>query len=365
MKKIGIDARLYSQTGVGTYIDNFLFYLDKRNDSNFLYYVYLNKDDFNKVKFDSKNIIKRKTSFHWHSLAEQVGFLFCLVKEKLDLMHFTYFSYPVFYPRKFVATVHDLTPLFFKTGRSSTKSSFVYKLKYTAFSFALKNQIEKAEAIITPSLATKNQIIAFYGDKYEKKIFPIPEGIDYQLFQNFGWKVLKKKFNFKFFIYVGNFYPHKNVERLIEAFLRIKKPIKLILIGPDDFFAKKMQKLIKSFRLGKKILIYHPKIKSELAFFYRNAQALIHPSLSEGFGLPLLEAAYFGCPIIASNIEVFKEIMEKEYLPFDPYDSQNIAEQINFFLQKKPKFNYKKIIQKYSFKKMTEEILKIYQKVIK
>jgi glycosyltransferase involved in cell wall biosynthesis len=80
--------------------------------------------------------------------------------------------------------------------------------------------------------------------------------------------------------------------------------------------------------------------------------------------LPLLEAAYFNCPIIASDIEVFKEILGREYLSFNPYCSEDIAEKINFFLQKKPKFNYQKIIQKYSFKKMTDEILKIYQQVI-
>jgi len=364
MKKIGIDARLYSQTGVGTYISNFLFYLDKKNNNNFLYYVYLIEDDFNKVKFDSKNLIKKKANFHWHSLAEQISFLFLLLKDNLNLMHFTYFSYPVFYPKKFIATVHDLTPLFFKTGKSSTKSPLIYKIKYTALSFVLKNQIKNAEAIITPSFAIKKQIISFYGGEYEKKIFSIPEGVDYQLFQSFKSRFFKKKFNFKFFIYVGNFYPHKNIERLIEAFSKIKQPIKLILIGPDDFFAKKTQAIIRLFNLKKKIFIYHPKSKSELAFFYRNAQALIHPSLSEGFGLPLLEAAYFNCPIIASDIEVFKEILGREYLSFDPYCSEDIAEKINFFLQKKPKFNYQKIIQKYSFKKMTDEILKIYQQVI-
>jgi len=181
MKKIGIDARLYSQTGIGTYLRNFLYYLDKKVDNNFFYYVYLINDDFNKINFHRQNIFKKKANFRWHSFSEQIGFLSLLMRDNLDLMHFTYFSYPVFYPKKFIATVHDLTPLFLKTGKASMKSWFTYKFKHIALSFALKNQIKKAKVIITPSITVKKQIIDHYGEAYKRKIFPFPEGVDYQL----------------------------------------------------------------------------------------------------------------------------------------------------------------------------------------
>ena len=121
MKKIGIDARLYSQTGVGTYLKNLIYYLDKKGPKDILFYIYLMPDDYNDLSFKNKNIIKRKVNYRWHTIGEQIGFAIKLYYDKLDLMHFTYFSYPIIYLKKFVATVHDATPLLFKTGKASTK----------------------------------------------------------------------------------------------------------------------------------------------------------------------------------------------------------------------------------------------------
>ena len=130
MKKIGIDARLYFQTGVGTYLQNLLFYLDKKDPKKEIYYIYLRRQDATKVRFKSKNIIKRIADQKWHSFSEQISFLALLIKDNLDLMHFTYFSYPIFYWKKFIATVHDTTPLLFKTGKASTKNQFIYQIKH-------------------------------------------------------------------------------------------------------------------------------------------------------------------------------------------------------------------------------------------
>ena len=102
----------------------------------------------------------------------------------------------------------------------------------------------------------------------------------------------------------------------------------------------------------------------DLVYFYKNALALVHPSLSEGFGLPLIEAAYFNCPIIASDINVFKELLGNNYLSFNPNDVNDITSKIKIFIEKKPSFDYRNIIKKYSFEKMTNEIVKIYKKIL-
>ncbi len=101
-----------------------------------------------------------------------------------------------------------------------------------------------------------------------------------------------------------------------------------------------------------------------MVFFYKNAAAIIHPSLSEGFGLPLIEAAYFGLPIIASNIEVFKEILDDNYFAFNPYDITDIKYKISEFFQKKPQFQYKEVFERYSFEKMTKKIVELYKKLL-
>lgn len=363
MKKIGIDARLYSQTGVGTYLKNLIYYLEKKELKNELFYIYLMPNDYNNLSFKNKNILKRKVNYRWHTISEQINFLTKLYQDNLDLMHFTYFSYPILYLKKFVATVHDTTPLLFKTGKASTKNLLIYNIKHLFFRIILRCQINKAVKIITPTYTVKKQLEDIYGEKISKKTSPIYEGVSYQLLESKENKELNKKYT-NFFIYVGNFYPHKNVEKLIQAFSKVQTSNKLILLGPGDYFSNKILRCIDTSKSNDKIFLLKNSNLQDLVFFYKNALALIHPSLSEGFGLPLIEAAYFNCPIIASDIKVFKELLGNNYLSFNPKDVNDISSKIKKFLEKKPKFDYKNIIKQYSFEKMTEETLKIYHKLL-
>jgi glycosyltransferase involved in cell wall biosynthesis len=363
MKKIGIDARLYSQTGVGTYLKNLIYFLEKKDLKNKLVYIYLLPEDYKKLTFKNKNILKRKVYERWHTIGEQLGFAVKLYQDNLDLMHFTYFSYPIFYFRKFVATVHDVTPLLFKTGKASTKNKFIYDLKHLFFRLILRCQIVRAVRIITPTLTVKGQLEKIYGKNISKKISSIYEGVNYQIINSKENKSLGKKFE-DFFIYVGNFYPHKNIERLIRAFSTVKTSSKLLLLGPNDFFKRRLSQLINELKQKNRILFFNSLSVGDLIFFYKNANALIHPSISEGFGLPLIEAAYFGCPIIGSDIKVFKELMGDNYLSFDPTNVEDMSEKIKTFINKKPKFDYKDISSKYSFKTMADETIKIYSELI-
>jgi glycosyltransferase involved in cell wall biosynthesis len=364
--KIGIDARLYSQTGVGTYLSNLIHYLDQIASDRYIFYIYLLKEDWNKINLKKKNFIKKETNFYWHSFSEQLGFLQLLNKDRLDLMYFSYFSHPILYRRPFFSTIHDLTPLYFKTGTASTKNFIFYQIKHFGFRLALNNQVKNSLAIITPTQFVKKEIIRIYGEKYRRKIYPLYEGVNYQLIKEKENLKLKKRFRSSFFIYLGNFYPHKNIERLIKAYFLSKEIFpQLILVGPNDFFKKRLVKLVSKLELENKILFYTPQSLADIVFFYKNAKALIHPSLSEGFGLPLIEAAYFNCPVIASNIEVFKEIMDNQYLSFDPLSEIDINHKIKLFLKKKPSFDLSSIKNNYSFKKMTEGWLDVVQSLIK
>jgi glycosyltransferase involved in cell wall biosynthesis len=100
----------------------------------------------------------------------------------------------------------------------------------------------------------------------------------------------------------------------------------------------------------------------DLKFFYKNAMALIHPSLSEGFGLPLIEAANFNCPIIGSNIPVFKELLNNQYISFDPNNVKEMTNTITSFYKKPKKFNYKEVLKRFSFCQMAKITLEIYKK---
>ena len=366
MKKIGIDARLYFQTGVGVYIRNLLHNLEKLTHAEITFYIYVMKEDSPRIYFDNPLFIKKEVTARWHSFAEQATFLRILNKDNLDLMHFTYFSYPVRYKKPFIATVHDVTPLLFKTGKASTKNRMWYEIKHRAFKYVLKNQVKKATRIITPTQTVKNQLKDIFGVSMTDKIHPLYEGVDHELMQTEENHALKALFSDEPFIYIGNFYPHKNVDRLVEAFAQSTIEKRLVLIGPHNLFAKRLQSKIQQLGQSERIILYQnaPATIQDLVFFYKHAAALINPSLSEGFGLPLIEAVHFNLPVIASNIEVFKELLNDHYTAFDPQSIESIQQAIEQFSSQNKTFNYVGIKERFSFELMSEKTLALYQEVL-
>src|SRR4051812_22356097 len=119
--KIGIDARLWNETGVGRYIRNLvkeLQLIDKKNE----YILFVRKADFDKVSsqiVNSKFLVK-VADIRWHTIEEQIKLPRILNNENLDLMHFPYFSVPIRYKKTFVITIHDLILNHFSTGKAST-----------------------------------------------------------------------------------------------------------------------------------------------------------------------------------------------------------------------------------------------------
>ncbi|MEX1052367.1 MAG: glycosyltransferase family 1 protein [Patescibacteria group bacterium] len=363
MKKLGIDARLYYQTGVGVYLRNLLFYIDKIAPKNLQIIAYVLSSDVNKVRKVYKNITVRGVSSKWHTLSEQFIFLIALLKDRLDLMHFTYFSFPIFYNKKFISTIHDTTLLKHKTGKASTKSSVIYNLKHNIFRIVFYTQVKKSKKIITPTKYVKKQILDSVKGVDTDKIIPIYEGVTREYLEVKKVKS-NNKLKVKYFLYVGTFYPHKNVESLIKAYSKLKTDINLYLVGPDDFFSKKIIELISQLNLNNRVKIFKNIENKKLPDFYKNAIALIHPSKSEGFGLPIIEAAHFKIPIIASNIDVFKELLDNAFVSFDPYDLNDIENKISYFIKKRPSFNYKDRLKDFSFKKMSKKTLELYKDVL-
>jgi len=365
MKKIGIDARLFSQTGVGTYIRNLIYYLMQEDTNELVFYLYILPQDREALPALPRNFIIRISPYKWHTFQEQTLFCYAILKDKLDLMHFTYFGFPILYRKPFISTIHDITPILFKTGKASTRGKLIYEIKMLAFRIVLYCQVRYSKMIITPSMAIKKSLIQLYGKTCEQKIISIYEGVDYLLIKSKENILLQTKFSFPFFIYVGNFYPHKNIHRLIQAFLEVKTDAKLVLIGPKDYFTSKIQSEVRRLNSENKIIFFHNATTSDLKFFYKKAKALIHPSLSEGFGLPIIEAKSFNCPIIVSDIPVFHELVDNYAIYFDPLDKIDIKNKINHFIENGNIRCSDKVNSQMSFKSMTRKICLLYKRSIK
>src|SRR5260221_9136957 len=154
LMRIGIDCRLCYETGVGRYIRNLVHELAQLDTTN-EYTLFFRKEEFETVPLPGKNFYKILADVRWHTFAEQTVFKKILEKEKLDLIHFPYFSYPISYRGKFVITIHDLIIDHFATGKSSTLFAPVYMLKQLGYRFVLRNAIAKSRNVIAVSGATK------------------------------------------------------------------------------------------------------------------------------------------------------------------------------------------------------------------
>jgi glycosyltransferase involved in cell wall biosynthesis len=373
--RIGIDVRLWNETGVGRYTRNLIKYLqilDKENE----YVLFVGSENYEDLKSQIKNLKWKivKTDIRWHSVEEQIKFPRILNKENLDLVHFPYFSVPIFYNKPFVVTIHDLILHNFPTGEASTLPLPLYKTKLLGYKFIISRISKKAKKIIVPTNSVKDEAIRRLHIP-SSKIEVTYEGVDENLKSKVKSQKSKVQFKSKkFLLYIGNAYPHKNLKRLIAAFQKFEsesdKDVKLVLAGRKDYFYRKLEDFISKNNLNNIQIIYTADDEL-LSYLYKNAIALIVPSLMEGFGLTAIEAMSNGCLVLASDIPALKEVCRDSAVYFDPYNIEDIKEKIKLVCLNTSKYDIKTIIGKgvnrasnFSWKKMAEETLKIYESSI-
>ena len=353
--RIGIDTRLQNETGVGRYIRNLITYLPQLDTKN--EYVFINPD------------------IKWHTLEEQIKMPAVLNAYNLDLVHIPYFNVPVFYTKPFVVTIHDLIVNEYRTGQASTQNVLVYGLKRIGYQYSINHAVQKSCAIIVPSHATKDKLIELYPRVHRNKICVTYEGVDLKSANGKPSESEGKQLtansritNNKFFLYVGNAYPHKNVETLLKAFAQLNNPeIQLVIVGKKNYFTDRLTHSIKELDIADRIIFPGEIPDAELAWLYKHAQALVLPSLMEGFGLPALEAMQFRASVIASDIPVFHEICQQSAFYFNPFNVDQLTALVKYItssakksdMQKKKDFGEKRA-REFSWKKMVNETIKIY-----
>src|SRR5579872_956893 len=285
--RIGIDARMINASGIGRYIKNLILQLEKIDADND-YYIFLLPEDFHQLNFN-KNFHKVLTNFRWYTLEEQRFFPPLLAKLQLDLLHVPHFNIPIFYWGKIIVTIHDLTHLDFKMSRASTHNNLVYEMKHLLYRQVMGQALKKSRKILTPSNFVKAEIVSRW-QLAENKIVVTPEAVDdkfLSLSQQLSAQDSKRlldKFNIKppYIFYIGNAHPHKNVAGLIQAFRKLRlnyQYLPLVLAGPESYFWNQIKKTIES---DQNIIYLGFVSDEEQVALYKNAQALVFPSFSEG-----------------------------------------------------------------------------------
>lgn len=366
--RIGIDARLWTQTGVGRYIRNLiseLISLDKKNE----YVVYLRKEEFDTFVPPSAKWKKRFLDVPWHTFTEQIKVPFELRRDNLDVAHFPYFNVPVLYYGPFLLTIHDLIVDHFDTGRASTKAIWFYKLKRAGYKLATHLAIKKAAKISVISETTREEVIDHYHVDQEK-IEVTYDGLDSNFKRVADLHKATNYYDFPYIIYVGNAYPHKNLERLIYAMKKISQTkMKLILVGSDDYFFPRLKKLVEKESMSGNIIFFGQADDEQLVNLYTFSKCLVFPSFMEGFGLPNLEAVYCGCLPVVSDIPVFHEVWGDDLSYFDPNDTEDMAAKILETVKLKKTDIEKKIkraklrVKKFSWRQSALQTLKMYEEI--
>ncbi len=368
--KIGIDVRLWNETGVGRYIRELVKNLSKIDKKNnyVLFALSENIDEINNV-IASNSFKIVQANFRWHSLEEQLLFSMAIKNEGVDLMHFPYFSVPILYNSLFVVTIHDLILNNFPTGKASTLPFFVYQIKRFAYNAVIDHALNKSSKIIVPLNAVKADILNKFHLN-ENKIVVTYEG---SLEVSDNKRHIITNIPKKYFLHVGNVYPHKNCDRLIKSFKKLTEEqfdVNLLFVGREDYFMKRLKSNVENLNLSKNIVFVGEVTDQELNFYYRQAVGVVIPSLMEGFGLPAIESLTNSSLVLAADIPALREVCGDSAIFFDPYNENDIAESMKKALELSPNKRKELLqigithIKQFSWISMAKNTLKIYESCI-
>ncbi len=323
--RIAIDARKLHDFGIGTYIRNLLTQL-ARLDTATEYVVLCRPADTGIVSALGANFRGVVETSRPYSIAEQFRVPVCLHRERIDLFHAPHYVLPPLTPCRAVVTIHDCIHLMFPQYLPG-------RLAHAYARTQLWMAARRAERVLTVSETSKNDLLRCFNLPAEK-IVVIYNAIDERFSVDPPAEEaarVKERYQLKapFALYVGNIKPHKNLERLIDAFARVRlmglDQLKLIIIGDQISQYQGLRRAVHQHKLHKHVRFFGFVPMETLSVLYRLASVFVFPSLYEGFGLPPLEAMASGTPVITSNVSSLPEVVGDAAILVDPYDPDSIA----------------------------------------
>jgi len=267
---------------------------------------------------------------------------------KPNILHFTYYNNFLipYIKTPYILTVYDLIH---------------EKMRIKQKHFKKSELIKKAKHIICISKQTKKDLIKFYKVK-NKRISIIYPGVEPAI-------KYRNKVKENYILFVGSRGRYKNFNNFIKAYSKSKyllQNFKVICFGVEKFNNSE-NNLINKLKITDQIL-FKTGNDDELDKYYRKSSLFITTSLLEGFGLTPLEAMRCGCPVICSDIPIFREILSDSCAYVDAKNVNNIKNKIEKILkskniQKKLSERGYKRIKKFSWDKCTSETTKIYRQI--
>lgn len=322
MKELCIDARMLLASGIGTYLRSLLPFLAQ---GPFALRLIVNKHLLEQLPWLSRFSLELLEA-PVYSVAEQLQLP--RIIGLCDLFWSPHYNIPLLRlrARHRLVTIHDINHIVLSKNLRIVQKMYAH--------LVVRQAVARSTHIITDSEFSKRELCTHVNAPVEK-ITVIHPGVDKKRFskEDDGRSVeIKKRYRLpeKYFLFVGNLKPHKNLAGLIRAYQHAGKQLEipLVVVGRREGFLQSDQEsfeLIKKFALDQKILFLGFVIDEDLPTLYRLSSGTICPSFYEGFGLPAIEAMSAGSPVAVSRVASLPEVCGEAALYFDPHHPEDIA----------------------------------------
>ncbi len=321
--RLGIDGRELSggvRTGIGRYLDA-VVHGAQRQGVECIVYSDSGLPDLVGRNGISVRIIPRKPTLWW----DQVSLPRQMAADRISVFLSPYYKGPLRAHCPVVLTIHDL--LFIEyLGRR--RLFYDRGMTWLAGLYA-----GRAAAIITDSEHARRTILSRLGLGPER-VTAIPLSVAPEFRPVPFTEDVSRRYGVcrPYVLYVGNFLPHKNLDRLVQAFARLsgtaRRGVSLVLAGNDAGRRDEIVGTARRLGIDGHLVVTGAVAESDLPALYAGCEAFVLPSLDEGFGLPAAEAMACGAPVIASNRASLPEVVGKAGLLVDPLDTAAIGSAI-------------------------------------
>jgi glycosyltransferase involved in cell wall biosynthesis len=332
---IGIDAsraNRFPRSGVEWYAFNLIKELYRLDTSNryFLYTPSKLSEDLQPttVNFEEK-ILNWPFKRFWTLGRMGLEMFF----HKPDILFVPSHTFPLVGGKKNIITWHDI-------GYERYPENYSH-WDLASLKQGIKNALKMADKIVSVSEFTKSEMVRIYEIDPDR-IRVIHLGCDHQFWRPIEPDqvkefLIKHNLNLPYFIFIGRLSLKKNLLGLIRSYnafrKKINRPFNLILVGSETFNNHEIEEEIKNSPYGEEIKKMGWLPSADLPVLLSGAQAMVFPSIYEGFGLPSVEAMSCGCPVIASNSSALPEIISSAGLYADAHDVDGFADQMLKIIQ--------------------------------
>jgi glycosyltransferase involved in cell wall biosynthesis len=321
--RLGIDARKLTDFGIGTYLCSLLAGLEERRDVELVVVIHPGHEHRLRELAPSARVLT--VSAAGYSFAEHLQMPAALWREGVDLVHIPHYVVPALSPRPIVTTVHDVIQLFYPPGGRTSLALFYLRVM-------LRGALRRSRVVITVSRTSRRDLINLFSAD-PGRLVVVPNGVDPGLGARPSpseVEALKEFYGLQapLVAVVANDKPHKNLDVVLRAYhLAVRRhriPGQLVFVGGVD---PSSRLAVRAARLGltDRVRFLGRVPQSHLRALYHVAAVLLHISLYEGFGLPVLEAMGAGLPVVTSNVGAMRELGEDVARLVNPLDVDEIA----------------------------------------